>query len=100
MSVGVGGVEGMQALSQKRSNLEVMADILRLGEAGKTEIMHVANMSFHQLQIYLGYMIEQGLLERFEAAKPGTKYRPTLKGRELLKRVDGVLEVLELQADG
>ncbi len=88
----------MQALSQKRSNLEVMADILRLGEVGKTEIMHAANMSFHQLQIYLGYMVEQGLLELFEAAKPGTKYRPTLKGRELLKRVDGVLEVLEVQA--
>ena len=88
----------MQAQGLKRSNLEVMADILRLGEAGKTEIMYSANMSYHQLQKYLGFMVNQGLLERIEVPNPGVKYRPTPKGRELLKRIDGVLEVLEVQA--
>ncbi len=87
----------MQVQGQKRSNLEVMADILRLGEAGKTEIMYSANMSYHQLQKYLGYMVGQGLLERFEVPNPGVKYRPTPKGLELLKRIEGVLEVLETQ---
>ena len=87
----------MYVQSQKRSNLEVMADILRLGEAGKTEIMYSANMSYHQLQKYLGYMVDQGLLERFEVPNPGVKYRPTPKGRELLKRIEGVLEVLGVQ---
>ncbi len=37
----------------KRSRIEVMADILRLGEAGKTEIMFEANLSYIQLQKYL-----------------------------------------------
>ena len=88
----------MLARSQKRSNLEVMADILRLGEASKTEIMHGANMSYYQVQKYLGYMVDQGLLERFEGPNSGVKFRPTPKSRDLLKRIDGVLEVLEVQA--
>ena len=88
----------MQAQRQRRSNLEVMADILRLGEAGKTEIMYRASMSYQQLQIYLGNMVDQGLLERFELPNRGGKFRPTPKGRELLKRIDDALRVLKVQA--
>lgn len=91
------GVEAMRDQNQKRSNLQVMADILRLGEAGKTEIMYNANMSYHQLQKYLGFMMEQGLLEKFAVPNPGVKYRPTAKGQDLLRRIDGVLEVLGFQ---
>ena len=35
-------------MNNRRSSVQVMADILRLGEAGKTEIMYSANMSYRQ----------------------------------------------------
>jgi len=87
----------MRAQNQKRSNVEVIADILRLGEAGKTEIMYSANMSYRQLQKYLGFLVQRGLLDRIVVPNPGVKYRPTSKGQELLGRIDSVLRTLEFQ---
>jgi predicted transcriptional regulator len=46
-------------MERRRSSVEVIADILRLGQAGKTEIMYSANMSYFQLQKYLN----EGVLE-------------------------------------
>jgi|TARA_B100001971_G_C17817765_1_gene347380 predicted transcriptional regulator len=42
------GMAGMK-LNNSRSNFEKIANMLRLGEAGKTEIMYSANMSYFQL---------------------------------------------------
>tara|TARA_Y100000310_G_scaffold185077_1_gene185167 strand:+ start:312 stop:488 length:177 start_codon:yes stop_codon:yes gene_type:complete len=39
------GMTGMK-LNNRRSNFEITADMLRLGEAGKTGIMYSANMSY------------------------------------------------------
>jgi len=33
-------------MERRRTSVEVIADILRLGQAGKTEIMYSANMSY------------------------------------------------------
>ena len=39
-------------MNKRRSNIEIIADMLRVGEngAGKTEIMYSANMSYAQIQ--------------------------------------------------
>ncbi|MFC1984758.1 winged helix-turn-helix domain-containing protein [Chloroflexota bacterium] len=38
-------------MNNRRSNIEIVADMLRVGEngAGKTEIMYSANMSYYQI---------------------------------------------------
>ncbi|MFC1935576.1 winged helix-turn-helix domain-containing protein [Chloroflexota bacterium] len=77
--------------------MEVIADILRLGEAGKTEIMYSANMSYRQLQKYLTFLVQQGFLERRVVPNPGVKYRTTRKGHRLLKSIDTMLDVLGSQ---
>ena len=82
----------------KRSHIEVMADILRLGQAGKTEIMYNANLSYVQAQKYLQYLTEGGFLERVVKPNPGVKYCVTTKGQQLLHRIDVVLDMLELKA--
>ena len=51
-------------MNNRRSSVQVMADILRLGEAGKTEIMYSANMSYRQLQKYLEFLVNGEFLER------------------------------------
>ncbi len=78
--MGNGSHNGLMLGHQKRSNTQVMADVLRPGEAGKTEIMYQVNMSYHQLQRYLGYLIDRGLLDKIVKPNPGVRYRVTPKG--------------------
>ena len=88
----------MLGQNYKRSHIEVMADILRLGEAGKTVIMYNANLSHIQAKKYLRYLTESGFLDQVVVPNPGVKYRVTAKGQQLLNRIDVVLDMLELNA--
>jgi len=86
-------------LERRRSSIEIIADILRLGEAGKTEIMYSANMSFFQLQKYLKYMLQLGLIDRVTVGNPTVTYRVTDKGLRLLRNIAAILKVLEIEDD-
>ena len=86
-------------IGQRRSTIEVIADMLRLGEAGKTEIMYSANMSYFQLQKYLNFMLGLGLINKVTVGNPVVTYRVTKKGLKLLKNIDYILEVLELREE-
>jgi predicted transcriptional regulator len=86
-------------LERRRSSIEVIADMLRLGEAGKTEIMYSANMSYHQLQKYLTFMLQLGLITKVMVGNPVVTYRVTRKGLRLLHSIEGVLEILELNIE-
>jgi len=89
-------IEGM---NNRRSNIEVMADILRLGEAGKTEIMYSANMSYRQLQRYLEFLTQHGFIELVKVGNPVITYKVTKKGLRLLKSIDSILEMLTLREE-
>ena len=86
-------------MNHRRSNIEIMADMLRVGEngAGKTEIMYSVNMSYSQIQKYLGFLIGHGFVDRLEVGNPMVTYRVTEKGLGLLRSIDTVLEVLEFK---
>ena len=86
-------------LERRRSSIQVIADMLRLGEAGKTEIMYSANMSYHQLQKYLTFMLQLGLITKVTVGNPVVTYRVTRKGLRLLRSIDGILEILELTSE-
>lgn len=86
-------------MQHRRSSIEVIADILRLGEAGKTEIMYSANMSFRQLQKYLSFLLQLGLITKVEVGNPIVTYRVTKKGLRLLRNIDSILEVLEFREE-
>jgi predicted transcriptional regulator len=73
--------------------------MLRLGEAGKTEIMYSANMSYFQLQKYLKFMLQLGLITKVTLGNPSVTYRVTEKGLRLLRNIDSILEVLELKEE-
>ena len=86
-------------LEQRRSNIQVIADILRLGEAGKTEIMYSANMSYFQLQKYLKFLLQLELIDKVMVGNPIVTYRITEKGIRLLKSIDSILDILELNEE-
>ena len=87
-------------IERRRSSIEVIADMLRLGEAGKTEIMYSANMSYFQLQKYLNFLLQQCLIDKVTVGNPVVTYRVTEKGLKLLRNIDSILEVLELRGEG
>jgi predicted transcriptional regulator len=89
----------MLKIDRRRSSIEVIADMLRLGEAGKTEIMYSANMSYFQLQKYLNFLLELRLIDKVMMGNPSVTYRVTRKGLKLLKSIDSILEMLEIDED-
>lgn len=85
------------SMSRRRSNIEIIGDMLKIGEngAGKTEIMYNANMSYHQLQKYLNFLIGHGFIDKVKVGNPSVTYQVTESGLGLLKSIDTVLEVLD-----
>ncbi|MEJ2738709.1 MAG: winged helix-turn-helix domain-containing protein [Dehalococcoidia bacterium] len=79
--------------------MQIIRDMLKVGEngAGKTEIMYSANMSYTQIQKYLNFLVNHGFIDRLEVGNPIVTYQVTDSGRRLLKSIDTVLEVLELE---
>ena len=82
-------------IANRRSNIQIIADMLRLGEAGKTEIMYSANMSYFQLQKYLKFLLELKLIDEVHLGNPSVSYRVTEKGSRLLRNIDSIQEILE-----
>jgi predicted transcriptional regulator len=85
-----------KAVGKRRSNIEIIADMLRVGEngAGKTEIMYTANMSFSQIQRYLRYLVDQGFVNRMEMDNTVAAYQVTDSGMKLLKAIDTLMDML------
>ncbi len=73
--------------------------MLRLGEAGKTEIMYSANMSYSQLQKYLKFLLQRGLIDKVTVGNPMVTYRVTDKGIELLRNIDSIIDMLDLRKE-
>ncbi|MHB8105351.1 MAG: winged helix-turn-helix domain-containing protein [Dehalococcoidales bacterium] len=85
------------AAGQRRSNVEIIADMLRVGEngAGKTEIMYSANMSYSQIQKYLDYLMNQGFVNKVDMDNTMVAYQVTDSGFKLLKAIDTLMDMLK-----
>lgn len=104
MNVGLNGrqilgnaVSQKAAVGKRRSNIEIIADMLRVGEngAGKTEIMYTANMSYSQIQKYLDYLVNQGFVNKVNMDNTLIAYQVTDTGLKLLKAIDTLMAMLE-----
>jgi predicted transcriptional regulator len=65
--------------ARRRSSIQIIADILRLGEAGKTHIMYAANMSHQQLHKYIAVMLKLRLIDEEATDNRLVIYRATQK---------------------
>ena len=88
-------------INRRRSNIEIIADMIKVGEngAGKTEIMYSANMSYSQIQKYLGFLISHGFIDKVKVGNPSVNYQVTDSGLRLLKSIKTVTEMLGLGED-
>ena len=71
--------------------------MLKVGEngAGKTEIMYSANMSYAQIQKYLGFLLSHGFINKVKMGNPSVSYQVTDKGGELLRNINAIVEILD-----
>lgn len=85
-------------VNRRRSDIEIIAEMLKMGEngAGKTEIMYGVNMSYSQIQKYLGYLLSEGFIDTIKIGNPCVYYRVTEKGQQLLELLTNVKEMLGL----
>ena len=88
-------------LNRRRSDIEIIAEMLKVGEkgAGKTKIMYSVNMSYYQIQKYLGYLLSQGFIDKIQIGNPCVTYRVTDKGLRLLQLLNSIKEMLGLDED-
>jgi len=88
-------------MNQRRSNIEIIAEMLKVGEngAGKTKIMYNANLSYTQIQKYLGFLLSQGFINKMEMGNPSVTYRVTDNGLKLLESINSLVEMLGLNDD-
>jgi predicted transcriptional regulator len=91
------GFSRQGGVSRRRSDIKIIADMLRVGEkgAGKTEIMYTANMSYSQIQKYLDYLVNQGFINKVNLGNTMTAYRVTESGLQLLRAIDNLVAMLE-----
>ena len=85
-------------LNRRRSDIEIIGDMLKVGEngAGKTQIMYSVNMSYSQIQKYLGYLVSQGYISELKIGNPSVTYRVTDSGLKLLRLINSLKEMLGL----
>ena len=85
-------------INQRRSDIEIIADMLKIGEngAGKTQIMYGVNMSYSQIQKYLGFLTAQGFIDQLKLGNPSVTYQVSESGIKLLNLIESVKEMLGL----
>lgn len=88
-------------VGQRRSSIEIIAEMLKVGEngAGKTRIMYGANMSYSQIQKYLGFLIGHEFIDEVKIGNPSVTYRVTDSGLKLLNSINSVLEMLGMDEE-
>ena len=80
---------------KRRGRSVITAEILAIAIGGKlkTQIMYGANLSFAQLNEYLSFLLENGLLKA-GAEDNNTLYKTTSKGVKYLKRYERISSLL------
>src|SRR3712207_4707033 len=96
LSNDVKNMEMMYERKNNRGKIQIMGDVLGLATSGikKTHIMYRANLSYEQVHLYLGELIEKGLIAQ-DVSPDGVVYRTTTKGREFLLYYTRLVEFLE-----
>lgn len=87
-------------MNSRRSNIEIIAELLKVSEkgVGKTELLYSANISYYQLKKYLGFLLAHGLIDRLTIDNSHFSYRVNEKGSTLLESIDNILEALGFES--
>lgn len=82
-------------MNGRRSDIEIIAEILRLAEdgAGQTRIMYGSNLNYGRLRDYLAFLESRGLIARARDHQK-VHYTTTDKGKRILDQVEPAVSAL------
>jgi predicted transcriptional regulator len=89
-----------EAKHKRRDQMSIVANILGIAKEGtlKTQIMYRANLSFNQLNDYLSFLLNNGLIVQVDVeGKEG--FRVTVKGLGFIHRHRELLRMIEPDAN-
>ena len=91
-----GKITRQVSIGKQRSNVEIIAEMLRSGEKGadKTEMMTSEDMSQGQVQKYLDYLVNQDFINKMDLDDTMEVYKVTENGLKFLKAIDNLMEML------
>jgi predicted transcriptional regulator len=81
----------------RRSSIQIIADMLKIsrsGEPSKTEIMNTVNMSYFQIQRYLTWLTQLGMINMISSGNNNISYKISAKGLRLLSTLEDLQEML------
>lgn len=84
-------------MRSRRCNIEIIADILRTGSGGQTNIIYSCDLNYHQFHRYLRFLLRRGLMQVHSADDMRKTYKPTVEGEQLLATIDNVRALLRLE---
>jgi len=86
----------MEINRKRRDRLYIMAEILNIAKGGslKTQIMYRANLSFAQLNEYLGFLTKMEFLE-IQKQNRKNNYVTTSKGDRYLEKYNDLAHLLD-----
>ena len=80
----------------RRSYIEIIGDILRLGKSTEIGVRYSCDLSYYQSQKYLRFLVTRGFLEMDRGGNSRKRYKPTTNGEQLLSYIDDVRELMRL----
>jgi len=85
---------------KRRDRLYIMAEVLEIAKNGclKTQIMYRANLSFAQLNDYLGFLLDIGLLKETSENEKSV-FRTTPKGARFLRNYYKIRDLLRKKGE-
>lgn len=82
----------------RRSDMEIIREILQTNGTGITELRYGANLSYTQIQRYLAFMKNSELISLSKNNANSDCFETTSKGRRVLKMLDELIAVLGYSA--
>ena len=86
------------SVGNRRSELEIIRDILSFGEGRTTILRYGVNLSHAQMQKYLGFMEKSGLFELERHGSRALTFQITDKGRAALTQMDQLFELVGIDS--
>ena len=82
----------------RRSELEIIRDILRMDEGRTTSLRYNVNLSHSQMQKYLSFLERSGLIVLGRQGSRTLSFQVTEKGRLALQRVEELFNLIGLES--
>ncbi|MFQ6028616.1 MAG: winged helix-turn-helix domain-containing protein [Dehalococcoidia bacterium] len=82
----------------RRSDLEIIRDILSVDLARTTELRYSVNLSYPQLQKYLGFLEQSQLIQVKKQGSRSSRFAVTDKGRGVLEQLNQLFLILGLES--